>query len=515
VTRTHPYLLAGLAVAGILLGAALHAGSVRAAESPPLAAPAAGPEVHPPARGSYAVVVSKDTLGREPWKAVCDALAAKYDGRVVAWEKDVTEVREALAGALPNYVCFVARPAECGRDFIVAVHRLTRRLDADPYGDCLWAVLTGYDADDALRIARRAEPLVLRKVLSGTSGGKVEPFESGIVFKERKAGALRVKEKGGAWHDQDGPKDSTKAIVDYFNQEKPDCLITSGHATEHDWQIGYAYKDGQLRCDNGQLFGLDLQKQKHLIHSPNPKVYLPVGNCLIGHVPGRNCMVTAFIHSAGVVQMFGYTVPTWYGKGGWGIQEVYLLQPGRWTLSEAFFINTQAMLHELRRRFPNKTDVEPKRYDVGLIARTHQIRDRDCLGLLWDRDTVAFYGDPAFEARPVRGNLAWDQRLTVAGNRYTLALSCRTDGQWPKQPVFAFLPRRIDATSVEVSAGGNVQPVVTDTFVMVPLEGKFKAGDTVTLTFTAKRAGSAPPPNRPGHNGHKQKPQGKTGGELR
>jgi len=483
-----------LAVGWCIALAALAVGGVPAAETPE--------SPPPPARGSYAVVVSQDTLGREPWKAVCDTLVAKYDGRLVTYEKDVAEVRDALAGTMPNYACFVARAAECGRDFVVAVHRLTRRLDDDPYTDCLWAVLTGYNADDALRIARRSEPLVLRKVLSGTSGGKVNAFECGKVFREGKAGATRVGQKGRPWQDHDdGPKDSTKAIVDYFNQEKPDCFITSGHATEHDWQIGYSYKDGQLRCDNGQLFGLDTKNRRFPIHSPNPKVYLPVGNCLIGHVPGRNCMVTAFIHSAGVVQMFGYTVPTWYGKGGWGVQEVYLLQPGRWTLSEAFYINSQALVHTLRKRFPGKADVNPDRYEPELIApsligRKYQIRDRDCLGLLWDRDTVAFYGDPALEARPVRARLAWDQRLTVAGNRYTFALSCRADGKWPRQPVFAFLPHRIDAASVEVNAGGDVQPVITDNFIMVPMEGEFQAGDAVTVTFTAKRAASATLVNR-------------------
>lgn len=504
-----------LAVGMSIVLAALPAGAGFAGETPAAteAPAAAGPEVHPPARGSYAIVVSKDTLADEAWKAVCDALVAKYDGRVVTWEKDVTEARAALAEAMPNYACFVARPAECGLEFVVAVHRLTRRLDADPYTDCLWAILTGYDADDALRIARRAEPLVLRNVLSGTVGGKVKPFEAGAVFSETKAGAMRVKGNGDQWQDQDGPQDSTKAIVDYFNDEKPDCFITSGHATEHDWQMGYSYKNGQFRCKDGQLFGLDTANQKYPIDSPNPKVYLPVGNCLIGHVSGRDSMVTALIHSAGVVQMFGYIVPTWYGKGGWGIQDIYLDQPGRFTLAEAFFANTQAMLHEMRQRFPDKAGVDFERYDLerrrgllGELVQRHGLKGgRDELGLLWDRDTVAFYGDPAFDARPVRGSLEWDQRLTVAGDRYTLALSCRSDGRWPKQPVFAFLPHRVDAASVEISTGKDAKPVVTDNFLLVPLEGDFAAGDEIKIVFTARRAGPAMLVNRKEREEHKDK----------
>ena len=455
---------------------------------PTSAAPAAGPEVHPPAERLYAVVVSRETLGQADWKAVCDALVSKYNGRLVTWTKSVTEAREPLATLRPRYACFVAPPDACGRALVVKAHRLTRRLDDDPYTDCLWGIVTGYDAADALRIAERAQPLVLRKVLAGTTGAKVGPFDAGVVFNEGKAGAMRVKEPGGEWEDTKGPKDSTKRIVEYFNKEKPDCFVTSGHATERDWQIGYSYKDGQLRCDKGRLFGVDTEGIRHTIRSPNPKVHLPVGNCLIGHVPGPDCMVTALIHSAGVVQMFGYIVPTWYGKGGWGIQEVYLDQPGRFTLAEAFFVNTQAMLHEIRERFPKHAGTDLRQYDMRAIGRQTGIRDRDCLGLLWDRDTVAFYGDPAYDARPARGNLAWDQRVEVDGDRYVLTITCRRDGEWPKQPVFAFLPHRIDAGSVEVSKGKDAGPVITDDFVMVPLKGAFADGDTVTVTFSAKRA---------------------------
>ena len=473
------------AVLTLLLAAAAAAPAARAADA---LAP------RPPARGSYAVVVSRKTLADHRWQAVCGALVRKYEARLVTWGEAVTESRPALARAMPNYACFVARPEEAGRDFVVAVHRLTRRLDADPYTDCLWGILTAYDAADALRLAELQGPLVLRKVLSGTSGGKTGPFDSGAVFDEGKAGRRVVREAGGAWEEKTGPADSTATIVDYFNREKPDCFITSGHATEHDWQIGYSYKGGQLRCAEGQLFGLDVAGARHDIASANPKVFLPVGNCLIGHVSGRDCMVTALIHTGGVVQMFGYTVPTWYGKGGWGIQEIYLDQPGRWTLTEAFFCNTQAMLHEIRARHPKMAAVDFERFDLERRPRLldelrakHGIGGRDELGLLWDRDTVAFYGDPAFDARPAQRELAWTQTLTADGRTYTLALRPTRAGTWPSRPVMALLPHRV--AKVKVVAGTEHKPVVTDNFVLVPLGGKFGAGDEVRIVFEADRAG--------------------------
>jgi len=455
------------------------------------AVPAPAERLH--AKGSYAVVVSRKTLADHRWRKVCGTLVRKYGAKLITWADDVAAVRPHLAKAMPNYTCFVAQADECGRNFVVAVHRLTRRLDADPYTDTLWGILTGYDAADAARIAALDGPLVLKKVLSGTTGGKVSPFDAGAVFNEGKAGRMRAKTAGASWKEKGCPADSTASIVDYLNHEKPDAFITSGHATQRDWQIGYSYKDGQLRCKGGQLFGLDTEGRRHDVRSPNPKVFLPVGNCLIGDVTGRDCMVTALIRTGGVVQMFGYTVPTWYGKGGWGIQDIFLGQPGRWTLAEAFFANTQAMLHEIRVRFPKSAGVNFARYDMerrrGLLKELqakHGITSRDELGLLWDRDTVAFYGDPALDARPAKGDLAWDQTLTVQGSRYTLTLKATRSGSWPKQPVFVFLPHRV--AGAKVIEGAEHKPVVTDNFVLVPLGGSFSSGDEVKIVFDAPRA---------------------------
>jgi len=74
----------------------------------------------------------------------------------------------ALRKCFPRYACFVARPEQVGRDFVRSVHQSTRRLDDDPYTDTFWGILTGYDAANALEIAARDRPLVVRKVGAGT-----------------------------------------------------------------------------------------------------------------------------------------------------------------------------------------------------------------------------------------------------------------------------------------------------------------------------------------------------------
>ena len=107
-----------------------------------------------PGKGSYAVIVSRATYGDPQWRPVVDALRTKHEAAVLVYPGAVADVRPALAEVFPRYACFVARPEEAGRDFVVAVHRMTRALDADPYTDVLWGILTGYEAADALRIAR-------------------------------------------------------------------------------------------------------------------------------------------------------------------------------------------------------------------------------------------------------------------------------------------------------------------------------------------------------------------------
>lgn len=280
--------------------------------------------------------------------------------------------------------------------------------------------------------------------------------------------------------------------------------MTSGHATERDWQIGYSYKNGQFRCRKGQLFGIDLQRKAYPIHSPNPKVYLPVGNCLIGRIPDRNCMALALMRTGGVAQMFGYTVLTWYGYGGWGVRDLFIGQPGRYTLAEAFYANQQALIHQLVTRFPKSAKVNFERYDMekdrrllgklavkhGLVdPKTRKLRSRDLLGLLWDRDTVAFYGDPAWEARLKPRPLAWDTKLAEKDGVYTFELIARRDSGRSRPPLH-FLPHRVkDVTLVE---GGEFDPVITDSFLLLPKPAKFEKGKSYKVVFRAARVKAEP-----------------------
>lgn len=459
-------------VIGVFSAAALHA--VPSADSSP-------------GRETYAVVVSKQTYADSAWREVADTLQKKYNGHLIPFDRNVQGALTELTRIFPRYVCFVTTPEETTREFIAAAHQMTRRFDDDPYTDVIWGILTGYTVKDALRIARHKESLVVRRALSGTVGTPLDVYEEGRMYNELKKNSMWEKTRGGPVEQKSCPTDTTKLLVDGLNEYKPDVFYTSGHATERNWMIGYSYRNGFFRCQDGQLYGLDTQKKRYDIHSPNPKVFLGIGNCLIAHIPDRQCMALALMHSAGVYQMIGYTVPTGYGYGGWGVKDYFSeLQAGRFTLAEAHYVNNQALVYCLEKRGWNDSD-------PGKLTRG---------GLRGDRDVVVLYGDPAWEARLPPRKLPWQQTLTQQNGVYTFTITATQRGDWDNRPVVHLLPHRIK--NIQVIAGSAYKPLITDNFILmdmtgevtpmkgnrgetIPLRGDFEKGRTFTVKFKAQR----------------------------
>jgi zinc protease len=167
--------------------------------------------------------------------------------------------------------------------------------------------------------------------------------------------------------------------------------------------------------------------------------------------------------------------PTWFGYMGWGVLDYFVEQPGRYTLTEAFFANNHALIHRL-----NSPDT-PK---------------RDLRGLRFDRDVVAYYGDPKWSAKMAEMPKYYDQGLVARGGTYTLTITpnrgedsfkpVNTNGsQRGWRPIVAFLPHRIK--DVEIVAGAELDPVITDGFVLVPNPRTCDPKREYKVTFTAVR----------------------------
>jgi zinc protease len=236
---------------------------------------------------------------------------------------------------------------------------------------------------------------------------------------------------------------------------------------------------GKFIHKNGQLYGMDVSGKKYKINSTNPKIYVGIGNCLIGHIDKPDCMATSWIHSGGAYHMCGYIVPTWYGFMGWSLYW-YFIMPGDWfTFAEAFFFTNQTLIMGLEERF------------------SEIVNDPNCkAGHNYDKDAMVLYGDPAWDARiDVTDAQAFQQKLTIKPkekNKYefTFKLTSRQNKLVfdPKRGGTAgtFLPFRItNVENINTDSGGKV--IVTDNFVLMQIKGTLNQKDERKVTFTAQK----------------------------
>jgi zinc protease len=451
--------------------------------------------------GGYAIVISKSTQENPDWAKVVDALKEKYgdQARVIVWDKSVEEAKADLSAMMPRYTCFVATPKEAGRSFVNQVNRLTRNLNDDPYPDTIWGILTGLKPADALRIAQTSEPLVIHNVVS-TTGVHSEYYDDVYTISDGKQGSIF--QKGDAAKTITAPAkddpDRAREMVDAVHAVKPDLLVTSAHAGESVLEMPFSH--GVLLGRNGHVIGISTtggHTSMHLsdhgweIASPNPKVWLAAGNCLIGHIDGNNSMALAMMHSAGVTQMVGYTVTTWFGAGGWGTLNWFQNQPGRYTMAEAFFINDADLTRRLAIEYPGRERFAVKVYndsDLDSLARelgdpfpTDQKKQEELLGLVWDHDVVAFYGDPAWSAKVAAHPCEFDQHLEKTAAGMVFEVHAKSAGA---VKAFAFLPRRIHAADFKTT-GDAKDVLLTDSYILADF-GKLKAGEKKTVVITGK-----------------------------
>ena len=449
---------------------------------------------------SYAIVVNKGVHADEGWQKVCDALQKKHSGAVmVTWEASVAESLPQLRKLHPAYTCFVTPCDRVGPGFVAEVHRLTRKYDDDVYTDTRWGIVTGYDAAAALALVEFDKPIVVKKVSSGTEIA-MDMVQQGVAYDELVKSKV-VKKIDGAKSpsEEKCAADTTRLLAGTLTDWKSDLFITSGHGYKRGWQIGFRYKNGYFRSIDGKLSGESVNGKTFPIASDHPRVYLPIGNCLIGCIEDKDAFAVAMMRSVGVKGMIGYTVPTWYGYAGWGLLDYFVEQPGRYTLNEAFLANQHALVHRLEMSFPGSMKHNPapgktmrKRVVPTALGQQMGVTPRDFPGLLHDRDVVAYYGDPMLAARMHTRTPAYQQELTRDGDVYTLKITgnreektfapVNTNGsQRGGRPIVAFLPGRVG--EAEVLEGGNLQPVITDDFVLVPNPGE---GKELTVKFRAK-----------------------------
>ena len=444
---------------------------------------------------AYAVVISSTSTSTPGWNAVADALVKKHRAKLVVYEGSVVNCLPALAKLHPRYTAFVTRPEVLGRIYVARVHRLTRQLDGDPYTDTRWGIISAATPKDALRLAEATEPRVVQSAitLTGVNNGL---FDEVYTISDGGKG-------GWSWKQRQGPAtngnvgaeaDRVKEFVGKFAELHPDSIIGSGHATERNLEM--CFSKGNTEARGGKWVGMVNWREPVLIEPDNhPRVFVGAGNCLIGNFHKRaDTMAPTLISAYMVNQFVGYTVPTWYGKGGWGTLGLWQSLPGTYSLAEAWFFNNQLITDELRTRFPMSANrslpISEKGH--GLDERRiflSGVSDRDEAGMLWDRDVVAFYGDPALRCTLDPTKCPADVKFSLTTNwrgLCTVAMTVGNPAPGSTGGAACYLfPKRL-AGKIEIVSGREFAPIIADDFILLT-KPDYTPGKTCSVKFRVVR----------------------------
>ena len=452
----------------------------------------------------YAIIASPKVLDDADWAKVVESLKTKrseeFNVSVIRRETDDAAFAE-LGKIFPKYACFVVKPEEATKANLATIWQKTRALDDDPYGDVIWGVITGYDAADALRTTR-TQDRPTTKVAAGTSIALCY-FDEGIAYDELKKNLKRVKKPGAAPEiTTDAPDDTTRALAESLDGAQ--LFVASGHATQRNWMIGFTYKNGYFVSQDGKLFGKPSTGEDPFeITASGSKIYLASGNCLIGDIDGKDAMALALMHSANVDQMVGYVVPTWFGYMGWGVQDYYIEQPGRFTLAEAFFANNQALLSLLEEAEAAKASEDTQNKEATFpskLPKGAELSSRYVEGLEYDRDVVVLYGDPAWRNALAEQESGWAQTLTSektddGRTLWTFVVDPKkgdksfelidpNGSERGARPFFQFFPTRV--ADPQIVSGAEFNPVVVDNFILVPQTEKTTPDKPIAIQISTR-----------------------------
>ncbi len=493
------------------------------------------------AAADYAVVVSSATGGDAGWAKVTAALKAKHQAEIIMADSP-EKAAEALKKAQPRWVAFVAKPEEIDPEYVRSIHLVSRTMNDDPYGDFQWGIITGATADDATRLAEVKEPLTVKRALLTTGGVGTGSYSEYFSISDGSKGSWTMKEgdnvtKGNR---KDDKVPMWQRFADYWNSHDVDVLYTSSHATQVNLEMPFS--DGSLISAGDSLYVLDQPgmmkfvrtlsqgakdgglwfcspgneklrqkwvdeaKPLQLASKKNTKVFVASGNCLIGDaMKAPDSMVVSWLSHQGVAQFVGYTIPTWYGKGGWGTSGLWHEGGGTLTLSEAFYLNNQritlalsALAPELLKESLSNDATKVMTGEGGKMAPPECLlkvanivnglpkdKQKDAMGLIYDRDGVAFYGDPKWEARvdsattKARATAAWTEKDGGYDVTVTAVKECKGG-----EALAFMLPKRLAKS--ELTAGADTKAVVTPDALLIP-SPQIEAGKSLTLSIRPKK----------------------------
>lgn len=483
-----------------------------------------------PKAKEYVVIAGKSVAADAAWNRVAQTLKEKHKAELLTYQESPAELLPQLQKLRPRYVAVVEKPENLGRDYVIALNQLSRKVDNDIYGDFLWGIITGYDAAAAMKMVDNStEPLVMKDAVASItelSSGKwfdrfawIDDHKQGLWGEKKSKDdtivtyQLPMKEMTFTYtyshgmtrtvtREQVDPRDEMQTFYNIYERYNPDLVVTAAHATERNLEMPFSL--GNIKPKNGVLYMDFPNDPKDLIESGKRKVYLPIGNCLIANVNNtKESMAIAWMNSGNAATMVGYVVTTWHGRNGWGGLKYLVTTPGRYSVAEAFFMNQQDFFHQLNAMSPKLMTMQyPYDAENEFAAAPKVIKDstgleptQDCMGFFHDRDVLAYYGDPKWNVRLQEIPEENDFTVTskVKGKKCTITITTkenfsieRMKGDKFKQehvldlPFSYFFPERLN--NPRLAAGQDWKVAVDENFLLV-YNADFKPGQTYTVVL--------------------------------
>lgn len=204
----------------------------------------------------YVVIAGKGIEGDTAWYPVVKTLADKHQAKVLAYRESPEELLGQLRRIRPRYVAVVEKPENLGRDYVMNMHRLSREIDDDIYADFLWGIITGYNAQNAMKMVNNStEPLVIHDAVA-----TIMELHSAKWFDRY---AWVDDHDKGLWGEKTSQGDSVttfriepeqvlRKFYDIYEEVQPDLVVTAAHATERNLEMPFSL--GNIKAKNGVLY---------------------------------------------------------------------------------------------------------------------------------------------------------------------------------------------------------------------------------------------------------------------
>lgn len=367
----------------------------------------------------YVVLVGKTVRADTTWNKVVRRLVELHGAETVEYDMQTSEALPRLRELFPRYVAVVEKPERVSREFVTDLNRMCRRVDEDIYADFLWGIITGYDAEAALRLVERAQqPAEIGRAWCM----RVDEFADGRYFEQMGRGTSDGKwgEKNGAvdnvtfWKPEEDPQQLEQRMIAWVEKYQPEFIFYQTEELKNQMRLfqGGKEEQGIVKPQNGKLWvnGRELKLGDH------PRV------CFTS-VAGGNTFHTkenipmAWLNGGNATALIGSMAFTMHGRGEWGTLKYWLTDAGRFTLAEAHFLNQQEMLFRLNRWSPRLLQeryVFPQDSTKVALACYHaydayqkQLEEwtgdkedmLDKFGYMYEQDIYVYYGDPAWQVR--------------------------------------------------------------------------------------------------------------------